>query len=58
MDDSEKFIRGSPNIKLDQHIRLGRRFETYIEINIIDIKKAEMTWMTQTYSSWDPLMSY
>ena len=55
---SEVFIKGSPNIKLDRHIRLGSRFETHIEINIIDIKKAEMTWMTQTYSSWDPPMSY
>ena len=58
MDDSDKFIRGSPDIKLDQHIRLGNKFETHIEINVIDIKKAEMTWMTQTYSSLDPSMSY
>ena len=54
----EVFIKGSSNIKLDQQIRLGSRFETHIEINIIDIKKAKMTWMTQMYSSRDPPMSY
>ena len=40
MDDSDEFMRGSPDIKLDQHIRLGSRFERHIQINIIDIKKA------------------
>ena len=39
MDDLDEFIRGSPDIKLDQHIRLGSKFETHIEINIIDIKR-------------------
>ena len=48
MDDSDEFIRGSLNIKLDRYVRLGSRFKTHIEINIIDTKKAEMTWMTQT----------
>ena len=58
MNDSDKFIKASPDIKLDQHIRLGSRFKTHIEINFIDIKKAEITWITQTYLSQDPPMSY
>ena len=40
---SKVFITGSPDIKFDR-IRLGSRFETHIEINIIDIKKAEMIY--------------
>ena len=55
---SEIFISESLYIKFDQHIRLGGRFKRHIKINIIDIKKAKMTWMNQTYSSWDPLMLY
>ena len=53
----EVFIRGSPDIKLDRHVRLESRFETHTEINIIDIRKVEMTWMTQTNSSGDPPIS-
>ena len=49
----EVFIRGYPDIKRNRHIRLGSRFKTHIEINLIDIKKAEMTWMTQMNSSGD-----
>ena len=54
LNDSDEFIRGSSNIKLDRHIRFESRFEIHIEINIIDVKKAEMTWMTQMYSTWEP----
>ena len=41
---SEVFIMGYSDIKLDRDIRLGMRFETHIEMNIIDIKKAKITW--------------
>ena len=44
-------------MKLDRHIRLGSRFKTHTKINVIDIQKVEMTWMTQTNSSGDPPIS-
>ena len=35
------------DIKPNQDIGLGIKLETHIEINIIDIKKVEITWKTK-----------
>ena len=44
---SKVFITRSPNIKLEQDIRLGIRLKIYIEMNIIDIKEVEFTLKTK-----------
>ena len=52
---SEVFITGSSNIKLDLDIRLGIILETHIEMNMIDIKKIEITWKSKNCFSIDDL---
>ena len=49
------FITESSNIKLDQDIRFGIKLKIHIIINIIDIKKAEITWKSKNCFGIDDL---
>ena len=59
MEDSEEFIRGSPDIKRDREITRGLEIGHCPTVtHIIHIEKAEMTRMTETYASRDPPMPH
>jgi hypothetical protein len=51
---AQKYLsRDAPNIKHDRHIRLGSRFETHTETNIIDMRTADITRKTENRSGMD-----
>ena len=51
MEDSEEFIRGSPDIKRDCEITRGMQIGHCPTVtHIIHIEKAEMTRITETYA--------
>ena len=53
--ESQVLIIGFLNIKPDQNIGSVIRLKTHIEINIIDIKKVEITWKTKNCFCIDDL---